>query len=121
MSSLGTTVSRTMERYFEVMKYLFVCVPLLILGSCRQASDPDTPIVQRFIQAGGGDPHSADAGAIQAWFMQRESVRSQFDAPCAPLVAHYPTANWVDSAEGKICMAAGRAKRVTFKNDGSKF
>ena len=109
-----------MERYFEGMKYLTASLLFFVLGSCARPPD-DSEIVKQFIAAGGGDPEAAKDYEIQAWFSQHQHIRSGFEKACAPLLAHYPSANWLTSAEGKICFAEGRAKPVEFKSDGTKF
>jgi hypothetical protein len=109
-----------MERYFEGMKYLFTSLFLVFLVACGHSQD-DSEIVKKFVAAGGGDPVTAKDFEIQAWFSQHQDIRSQFEQPCGPLLAHYPNANWLTSPEGKICFAQGRAKRVEYKSDGTKF
>jgi hypothetical protein len=109
-----------MERYFEEMKSLVASALLVLLSACGRPQD-DSAIVKKYIAAGGGDPDSAQDWQIQAWFAKHQDVRKQFEQPCAPLLNNPPNANWLTSAEGKICSAQGRAKRVEYKSDGSKF
>ena len=85
---------------------------LALVGCARKESRSE--IVKRAQQAGAGDLTNASAFSIEDWMRKHKDVAVQLNTMCAP-VRERASANWGDSTEGKVCIAARNAAMSTYK------
>jgi hypothetical protein len=87
------------------MKFgLIVVVAFLMIG-CSVSKEPPSAIVQKAEACGAGrlaDPYTA---AMQDWFGKHRDCAVEVDSMCQP-VRLKAAAQWTDSTEGRVCMAA---------------
>jgi hypothetical protein len=99
-------------------------VVLLVLGvtsACRKP-EPRSAIVDRVHDAGAGDVSSASQPGVEDWLRRHPDVAVQVNAMCAPVRAS-ANAEWNDTTEGKVCLAARNAAMSTYRSprDGKAY
>jgi hypothetical protein len=87
------------------MKLIWVVVAVLIMIGCAVLKEPPSPIVQKAESCGVGPLGSASPAAIQDWFGKHRDCAVSVEAMCKP-VRREAIAQWTDSMEGRVCMAA---------------
>jgi hypothetical protein len=87
------------------MKLVLVVAAVLIMIGCSVSKEPPSPIVQKVQSCGSGPLGNASTAAIQDWFGRHRDCAVSVDAMCKP-VREKATAQWTDSTEGRVCMAA---------------
>ena len=87
------------------MKVGFVVVAVLAMIGCSVSKEPPSAIVQKAEACGAGPLGSTSTAAIQDWFGKHRDCAVTVDAMCKP-VREKATAQWTDSTEGRVCMAA---------------
>ena len=70
-----------------------------------QRTEPPSAIVQKAQDAGAGDLSTESTDSIRQWLGQHRSVSVEIDKMCAPVRGNAP-ANWGDTTEGRLCIAA---------------
>ena len=91
----------------EFRRYRFQCGCLMVLAalcSCGR-SEPSSPIVQEMEQAGAGNLQNVSKEAMQEWLAKHKEIAHQVDDMCRP-VREKATAQWTDTTEGRLCIAA---------------
>jgi hypothetical protein len=86
------------------MKAIVVIVVLWTAG-CTALREPPSPIVQKATACGAGDLSSASIVAVQDWFSKHRGCAVEVDTMCKP-VREKAAAQWTDSTEGRVCLAA---------------
>jgi hypothetical protein len=81
---------------------------------CTQSQEPRSAIVEKTEQAGAGDLAKASPAGIEDWFRKHRSVAVDIDKQCAPN-RDRADANWGDSTEGHVCLAAKNAAMSTYR------
>jgi hypothetical protein len=87
------------------MKLVLVVAAVLIMIGCSVSKEPPSPIVQKAQSCGAGPLGNASTAAIQDWLGRHRECAVSVDAICKP-VREKATAQWTDSTEGRVCMAA---------------
>ena len=87
------------------MKVGLVVVAVLAMIGCSVSKEPPSAIVQKTEACGAGTLGSTSTAAIQDWFGKHRDCAVTVDAMCKP-VREKATAQWTDSTEGRVCMAA---------------
>jgi hypothetical protein len=81
---------------------------------CTQSQGPRSAIVEKTEHAGAGDLVKASTGGIEDWFRKHRNVAVDINTMCAP-VREKANANWSDSTEGRVCVAAKNAAMSTYR------
>jgi hypothetical protein len=108
------------------MKPTVILVTLLALTGCTtKTEEPVSPIVEKARAAGAGDLASASAPSIEEWLRKHRELAVDLDTMCSP-ARQSGDAKWLDSTEGRLCMAARNAamyapKKPLRKGDGQTF
>ena len=87
------------------MKFFLLTIGAVLLTGCSLVKEPPSAIVQKAASCGAGDPGAASLAALQEWFGRNRECAVAVDEMCKPVRAR-ATANWTDSAEGRVCVAA---------------
>jgi len=87
------------------MKSTLVVVAVLTMIGCSVSKEPPSPIVQKAEACGAGPLGDTSAVAVQDWFGKHRDCAVAVDAMCKP-VREKATAQWTDSTEGRVCVAA---------------
>jgi hypothetical protein len=87
------------------MKVGLVVVAILAMIGCSVSKEPPSAIVQKAEACGAGPLGRTSTAAIQDWFGKHRDCAVTVDAMCKP-VREKATAQWTDSTEGRVCMAA---------------
>lgn len=87
------------------MKSFLLLMSAVVIAGCSLTNEPPSAIVQKAEACGAGDPARASAAALQDWFGRNRDCAVAVDEMCKP-VRVKATANWTDSAEGRVCTAA---------------
>ena len=87
---------------------------MLSLLACTR-SEPHSPILDRVQQAGAGDVAAASEFSIEDWMRKHRDVAVDVDGMCAP-VRQKANAQWGDTTEGKVCLAARNAAMGTYRS-----
>ncbi len=87
---------------------------MLSLLACTR-SEPHSPIVDRAQQAGAGDLTAASEFSIEDWMRKHRDIAVDVDKMCAP-ARERANANWGDTTEGKVCVAARNAAMGTYRS-----
>ena len=86
------------------MRLLLVIVIIVMFG-CSVSKEPPSPIVQKAEACGAGDPYATSRAAVQDWFTKHRDCAVAVDGMCKH-VREKATAQWSDSTEGRVCIAA---------------
>lgn len=90
------------------------CLVLLLgLFACRRP-EPTSPIVEKVERAGSGNLATVSKDGIREWLGKHKEVAYQVDEMCKP-VRQQATAQWTDSTEGRVCIAA---RDLAFRRPG---
>lgn len=89
-------------------------VVIVSLVACTR-SEPHSPIVDRVQQAGAGDVTTASEFSIEDWMRKHRDIAVDVDKMCAP-AREKANANWGDTTEGKVCLAARNAAMGTYRS-----
>jgi hypothetical protein len=87
------------------MKLAVIVVSALTLIGCSVSKEPPSPVVQKAESCGAGSLTGASAVAVQEWFGKHRDCAIEVDAICKP-IRQQATAQWTDSTEGRVCVAA---------------
>jgi hypothetical protein len=87
-------------------------VAALALAGCAP-HEPPSRIVRKAEVAGAGDLSRASLLAMQVWLEKHRVLAGELDAMCAPVRAA-ASAEWVDSTEGRLCLAARGVTSAAF-------
>lgn len=105
-----------------MLRIPFVLIVLCCLAETVGCSyRPNSAIVVKFRDSGGGDAATADVASINRWLLNHKDLTVELYNMCQPLFTNPPDANWPLSDEGKICQAAVNMLPVKFRSDGVKF
>jgi hypothetical protein len=81
------------------------CSALLVgLLACGR-SEPRSPIVEKVEQAGSGNLAGVSKDGMREWLGKHKEMVYQVDENCKS-VRQKATAQWAESAEGRLCTAA---------------
>jgi hypothetical protein len=85
--------------------------PLLMLATiselgCYAPHAQDSPIVRQVEAAGAGNLSTYTVQGLVQWFSTRPELARQISSECSRIAGNTP-ANWVATAEGTTCRAAG--------------
>jgi len=86
------------------MKLLLSILVLSLVG-CSVKQETPSAIVQKAQSCGAGELTGTSALAVQDWFSKHRDCAVTLDQMCKPTRASAPAA-WVDSTEGRVCIAA---------------
>jgi len=89
----------------EAYEGCFSCGRRLDHDCLRGSNEPPSPIVQKAESCGAGPLGNASTAAIQDWFGKHRDCAVSVEAMCKP-VREKAIAQWTDSMEGRVCMAA---------------
>jgi hypothetical protein len=84
--------------------FLLVLWAVLMVG-CSPSNEPPSAIVQKTEACGASNPSTATNMALQDWFSKHRDCAVAVDEMCKP-VRVKANANWTDSTEGRVCLAA---------------
>ena len=87
------------------MKLALVVVSALIMIGCSVSKEPLSPIVQKAEACGAGSVSDTSLVSVQDWFGKHRDCAVAVDAMCRPVRDKAP-AQWTDSTEGRVCVAA---------------
>lgn len=87
---------------------------ILLMSACRPA-EPRSAIVDRVRDAGAGDVAAASEAGVEDWLRRHADVAVQVNGMCAP-VRQNANAQWGDTTEGKVCLAARNAAMATYRS-----
>src|SRR5581483_3597734 len=87
------------------MKVGLVVVAILAMIGCSVSKEPPSPIVQKAEARGAGPLGSTSTAAIQERFGKHRDCAVTVDAMCKSF-REKAAAQWADSTEGRVCMAA---------------
>jgi hypothetical protein len=87
------------------MKYFLLAIGAVWLTGCSLTREPPSAILRKAEACGAGDPTRASVPALQDWFGKHRECAVAVDEMCKP-IRQQATANWTDSAEGRVCLAA---------------
>jgi hypothetical protein len=91
-----------------------VLVLFLLMSGCRPA-ERNSAIVDRVRDAGAGDVAGASEAGVEDWLRGHADVAVQVNGMCAP-VRQSANAQWSDTTEGKVCLAARNAAMGTYRS-----
>jgi hypothetical protein len=80
-------------------------IAMLTMAGCTAMREPSSTIVQKTTACGAGDVASATTAAVQDWFSKHRDCAVVVDTMCKP-VREKAVAQWTDSTERRVCMAA---------------
>jgi hypothetical protein len=103
------------------MSVWVLAAALGLMAGCRHVEN--SPIVNTFHNAGGGDVDRSTPEAISQFLIQRDDVRKQLTPLCAQRKANAP-AEWSTTDEGKVCAGntlANAFGKSNMKSDGVRF
>jgi hypothetical protein len=95
------------------MMRVLLAVALTVLAGCSISERPSA-IVQRAETAGSGNLASASVQGMQSWLERHRDVAADLDRMCAP-VREKANAEWLDTTEGRLCIASRNVAASTFK------
>jgi hypothetical protein len=87
------------------MKFGLIVVAALAMIGCSVSKESPSPIVQKAEACGAGPLANASTAAMQDWFGKHRDCAVAVDSMCQPVRAK-AAAQWADSTEGRVCMAA---------------
>jgi hypothetical protein len=87
---------------------LALAVVLAFLSSACKKPEAPSAIVEKVKGAGAGDVESATTESIEQWFTQHRDVAAQVK-PLCDAAKRRAAADWSDSTEGRVCVAAAQA------------
>lgn len=87
------------------MRLALICLALVVMFGCAGLKEPPSPIVQKAEACGAGDLSRTSFAAMQGWFAKHRDCAEVVDGMCKP-ARESVTAQWMDSAEGRVCSAA---------------
>ena len=95
------------------MKHMRLTFSLLILTgmtlcSCYDPNAQTSAIVREVESAGSGNLDVSSLNGLVMFLSARPSLAKRIDQECEPL-AERADAHWVETAEGRACLAAHRA------------
>ena len=98
-------------RYFAVL--IFCGLTFWIAGCTRP--EPPSEIVQRAQAAGAGDLSTASVSSTEDWMRKHMDVAVEIDTMCKPVRVR-ANAEWGDTTEGKVCLAARNVAMSTYRS-----
>jgi hypothetical protein len=84
---------------------ILLAIAMVWTVGCTALREPPSPIVQKAVSCGAGDLSAASTAAVQDWFSKHRDCAVQVDTMCKP-VREKAAAQWTDSTEGRVCLAA---------------
>jgi hypothetical protein len=87
------------------MKLLLIVGIILAMIGCSVSREPRSPIVQKAEVCGAGPLAETSTMAVQDWFAKHRDCAVAVDGMCKPVREKAP-AQWSDSTEGRVCVAA---------------
>jgi hypothetical protein len=97
------------------LRAILPVLTLLLLGSACRKAEPPSAIVNRVREAGAGDVMAASEAGIEDWLRKYQDLAVQVNAMCAP-ARQNANAEWGDTTEGKVCLAARNAAMSTYRS-----
>lgn len=99
-----------------------VAVGLGFLFACSSGQESHSAIVERVEQSGAGDLAKASTPSIEDWLRKHRTVATDVNNLCTP-IREKANANWPESTEGRVCVAAKNAVMNTYRypSDGKEF
>src|SRR3954453_15783986 len=86
------------------MKVVVFVMAVFLVG-CSVTKQPPSAIIQKAQSCGAGELAGTSAMAVQDWFSKHKDCAVTVDQRCKPVPASAP-AEWTDSTEGRVCVAA---------------
>jgi hypothetical protein len=108
------------------MRALVILLPILGLVGCTpKPQEPSSPIIEKAKAAGAGDLANASMASIEDWLRKHRDLAVDLDNMCKS-ARQNGDARWLDSTEGRVCIAAQNAamyapKKPLKKGDGQTF
>jgi len=87
------------------MKVTLIVVSVMTMIGCTVSTEPPSPIVQKAEACGAGPLAGTSTVAVQDWFGKHRDCAVAVDVMCKP-VREKAAAQWTDSTEGRVCVAA---------------
>jgi hypothetical protein len=91
-------------------------ISLAMIG-CSALKGPASPIVQKAEACGSGPLTGSSSEAVQEWFGKHRDCAVAVDSMCKPVRAN-AAAQWSDSTEGRVCLAARNVAQWMRKPSG---
>lgn len=88
---------------------------LLSAVACTRDQPRPSAIVERVQQAGAGDVAAASPYSLDDWMRKHRDLAVEVEKMCVP-VREKADAQWSDSSEGKVCVAARNAAMSTYRS-----
>ncbi|HEX4231723.1 MAG TPA: hypothetical protein VHZ07_23845 [Bryobacteraceae bacterium] len=86
------------------MKFVLLILVVSFIG-CSTRKEPPSAIVQKAQFCGAGELSGTSMMALRDWFSKHRDCAVAVDGVCKP-VRDRATADWADSTEGRVCIAA---------------
>ena len=99
------------------MKLTLFAISILTMIGCSVSKELLSPIVQKAEACGAGSLAEASGMAVQDWFGKHRDCAVLVDAMCKP-VREKAAAQWTDSTEGRVCLAARNIAQWVRKPSG---
>ena len=99
------------------MKLTLFVVSVLAMTGCSVSKESTSQIVQKAEACGAGPLAETSGMAVQDWFGKHRDCAVSVDAMCKP-VREKATAQWTDSTEGRVCVAARNIAQWVRKPSG---
>jgi hypothetical protein len=95
---------------------LVALVAALLSGvACTRDQPRPSGIVERVQQAGAGDVAAASAFSLDDWMRKHRDLAVEVEKMCVP-AREKADAQWGDTTEGKVCVAARNAAMSTYRS-----
>src|SRR5690242_18625034 len=91
-----------------------VGVLALLMSACQKA-EPRSAIVDKVRNAGAGDVAAAPESGVEEWLRAHADLAVEVNRMCAP-VRQGANAEWGNTTEGKVCLAARNAAMSTYRS-----
>ena len=99
------------------MKLAFILFSVLSLIGCSVSKETSSPIVQKTEACGAGPLADTSTMAVQDWFGKHRECAVAVESMCKP-VRKKAIAQWSDSTEGRVCLAARNIAQWVRKPSG---
>jgi hypothetical protein len=99
------------------MKLALILFSMLALIGCSLSKELSSPIMQKTKACGAGPLADTSAMAVQDWFGKHRDCAVAVESMCKP-VRKKAIAQWSDSAEGRVCLAARNIAQWVRKPSG---
>jgi hypothetical protein len=103
--------------------YLVALMAASLSGvGCTRNHSRSSAIVERVQEAGAGDVAAASPFSLDDWMRKHREIAFEVEKMCVP-VRETADAQWGDTPEGRVCVAAHNAAMSTYRSprDGKAY